>query len=162
MRRIGVILVLLWLAGCSSSPERPRISDPDFAATGAGSENFFLVPLRAGYQVSSPFGPRGRSVHKGLDLRVPVGTPVQAARDGVVVSAESWRGYGLVVILRHGDGWTSRYAHLNGFEVRPGEQVLAGQVIATSGQSGNATGPHLHFEIRQNGVPVDPVAFLQF
>lgn len=132
----------------------------------ARPQNAFTPPVQG--PVSSNFGPRaspgpGASTnHQGEDFAVPVGTPVNAAKDGTVKFAGTMGGYGNVVIVDHGDGTETRYGHLSAINVKPGEQVRGGQPIAASGQSGNATGPNLHFEVRQNGQPVDPrTAFAQ-
>jgi murein DD-endopeptidase MepM/ murein hydrolase activator NlpD len=113
--------------------------------------------------VTSRFGGRHdpfhgkRSVHKGLDIAAPAGTPIQPVRPGTVVSAGRRGGYGNVVVVDHGNGTTSMYAHCKELKVRPGQQVAPGQVIATVGSTGRSTGPHLHLEVHQDGEAVDPV-----
>lgn len=116
--------------------------------------------------VSSGFGHRDRpkagasTDHKGVDLAVPVGTPVRAMAAGTVVAVgDAAGGYGKSVTIDHGNGLTTLVGHLSGADVRPGDKVAAGQVIALSGNTGNTTGPHTHFEVRQGGQPVDPLAF---
>lgn len=112
--------------------------------------------------VSSNFGWRADPLngqarfHKGTDLRMAYGTEVHAAAAGVVVSAGDRPGYGLTVVVDHGDGRETRYAHLSTIDVAPGDPVAGGQPIARSGNSGRTTGPHLHFEAREYGQPVDP------
>jgi murein DD-endopeptidase MepM/ murein hydrolase activator NlpD len=114
--------------------------------------------------ISSDFGWRkdpidGRQrFHAGTDLRLAYGQEVRAAARGVVTFAGAQGGYGTSVTVRHGDGLETRYAHLSSMDVREGDEVVAGQVIARSGNSGRTTGPHLHYEVRQNGRPVDPDA----
>jgi len=105
-------------------------------------------------------GPRWESgLHTGLDFAAPVGTPVVAAREGVVsVSHPAWAGN--LVAVDHGSGVVTRYAHLSAVFVTPGERVLSGQTIGSVGMRGNATGPHLHFEVDILGTPVDPMLFL--
>ncbi|MFD5871199.1 transglycosylase family protein [Streptomyces sp. NPDC060322] len=102
--------------------------------------------------------------HTGVDFPVPTGTSVKAVASGKVVSA-GWAGaYGYEVVIRHGDGRYSQYAHLSSLHVREGQQVGSGQRIARSGSTGNSTGPHLHFEIRTGpgyGSDVDPLAYLR-
>lgn len=114
--------------------------------------------------LTSPFGVRffglNPDIHKGVDLAVPVGTPVAAMKDGAVVFAGVMRGYGNVIILSHGDDVRSLYAHLSQISVRQGERVKGRQVIGLSGQSGNASGPHLHFEVTRWGLEEDPVPLL--
>lgn len=111
--------------------------------------------------LSSPFGRRDGRVHEGIDMAVPVGTPVLAAADGEVLYASNGiRGYGHLVVLQHPGDILTVYAHNSLLLVRPGDRVAAGQQIAASGQSGRATGPHLHFEVRQGQTPRDPMTFL--
>ena len=94
--------------------------------------------------------------HKGIDLAMPVGDDVPAARAGEVVFAGNLAGYGRTVVVKHNDTTSTRYAHLSEILVKPGDVVGAGQTIARSGASGKATGPHLHFEVLQEGQAVDP------
>jgi murein DD-endopeptidase MepM/ murein hydrolase activator NlpD len=114
--------------------------------------------------VTSPFGLRLRGlrpqVHRGVDVSVPSGTPVHAMGPGRVEYAGVMRGYGKVVILDHGGGLRSLYAHLSEVQVKTGEEVDGHAVIGLSGMSGDATGPHLHFEVWRYGRPVDPVPLL--
>lgn len=114
--------------------------------------------------VTSPFGLRFRGlrpdVHRGVDVYVPAGTPVHAMAPGRVHFAGVMRGYGKVVILDHGDGVRSLYAHLSEVRVQAGDEVKGHDVIGLSGSSGDATGPHLHFEVWRYGRPVDPVPLL--
>ena len=98
-------------------------------------------------------------MHQGVDIFVPIGTPVKAMRQGRVAFAGVQSGYGNVIILEHGSTRTV-YAHLSELNVRRGEPVKGGQVIGLSGASGNASGPHLHFEILRNGRSEDPVLLL--
>lgn len=105
---------------------------------------------------SDPFHGRNRA-HKGIDIAAPAGTPVHPVRPGTVVSAERRGGYGNVVVLDHGDGTTSLYAHCNELKVQKGDKVALGDVIATVGSTGRSTGPHLHLEIHRDGRAVDPV-----
>lgn len=126
-------------------------------------------PVRAPVQapntsplISSDFGPRADPLegdarfHTGIDLAVPEGTPVKAALDGVVKSAGLRGGYGKAVEIDHGHGLTTLYAHNSQLTVKPGEKVEAGQVIAEAGQTGRATGAHLHLEVRVEGKPTNP------
>lgn len=108
---------------------------------------------------SDPFSGEG-AFHTGIDLQVPKGTPVHVTADGVVESAGWDGGYGRLVIVNHGNGIDTYYAHLSHFLVVPGEEVRRGQVIALSGASGRATGPHIHYEVRLHGTPVNPYKYL--
>lgn len=100
-------------------------------------------------------------MHEGVDLKASTGTSVFAAADGEVnYVGRGVRNYGKMVVLKHAGSWSSIYAHLSSFKVKVGEQVSQGQLIAGSGRTGKVSGPHLHFEIRTNADPVDPVLFL--
>jgi murein DD-endopeptidase MepM/ murein hydrolase activator NlpD len=106
------------------------------------------------------FGRKGKSPHDGIDLAAPAGTPVRTAGEGSVLFAGPQQGYGLLVIIEHAHGLVTVYAHNRDLRVRTGQQVRESQVIATVGESGKTSGPHLHFEVRQDGAPVDPLGFL--
>jgi murein DD-endopeptidase MepM/ murein hydrolase activator NlpD len=111
--------------------------------------------------VGSPFGTRAGRQHEGIDLPAPVGTPVYAAADGQVVYAGSGiRGYGNLIVIQHEGDLLTVYAHNSELLVAQGDKVRVGQRIALSGQSGHASGPHLHFEVRSGQIPVDPVSYL--
>ena len=136
--------------------------------TGAnpGTGKISARPVANSFRITSPFGMRVHPVtgkkrmHKGVDFGTPVGTSVTSAGDGKVVKAGTGTGYGNVVYVDHGNGVTTRYAHLSSFTVKPGDNVKAGQEIAKSGNSGLGTGPHLHFEVRQNDEAKDPLSFI--
>lgn len=111
--------------------------------------------------VTSYFGPRGRDFHYGIDIAAPTGTPVGAADSGTVVYAGRLGGYGICVMVDHGGGIVTVYGHLSSASVKPGDEVSRGEPIGKVGRTGNATGPHLHFEIRQNGEAVNPLKFFK-
>ncbi|SHM17208.1 Murein DD-endopeptidase MepM and murein hydrolase activator NlpD, contain LysM domain [Caldanaerovirga acetigignens] len=111
-------------------------------------------------RITSHFGNRGGEFHTGVDIANAVGTPVRAANSGVVTFAGRNGGYGRLVIISHGGGFETYYAHLNSINVSVGEQVSKGQVIGSVGTSGRTTGPHLHFEVRVNGTPKNPLLYL--
>ena len=107
--------------------------------------------------VTSIFGaPRGRSRHQGIDLAAAHGTQVRATAGGRVVFAGRSGDFGRLVIIDHGGGWETRCAHLRTIEVKDGARVDRGDPVGTVGHSGNASGDHLHYEVRHNGAPVDP------
>lgn len=123
---------------------------------GTGS---FVSPM--GYlEISSSYGSRGGGRHTGVDLRNPKGTPIYAVDDGVVVSSGYSGSYGNLVKLSHGNGVETWYAHCDTLLVSVGAVVKKGQQIATVGITGRATGYHLHFEVRKNGVPQNPMNYL--
>lgn len=117
-------------------------------------------------RITSEFGARrdpinGRQrMHRGVDIAAPRGTPIESAAAGRVVFAGQQRGYGNTVVIEHADGRQTRYAHADELQVSTGEDVAAGQIIATVGATGRATGPHLHFEVIEEGQRIDPLEFL--
>ena len=119
----------------------------------------FVWPIMAGV-LTSRFGPRGETFHDGIDIGAPTGTPVQAARAGEVLYSDRLAGYGNVIILGHADGYATVYAHNSSHLVRTGQRVRQGDMIARVGQSGRASGPNLHFEVRQDNVARNPLYFL--
>ncbi len=118
-------------------------------------------------RVASSFGEREDPIngegafHSGVDIDAPYGTPVRAAGDGEVTGAEMGAGYGRAVELNHGHDVLTLYGHLSAIAVVPGQHVTRGQVIGYVGQSGRATGPHLHYEVRVHNVPVNPYKYLR-
>ncbi len=120
-------------------------------------------PTSVGY-ITSRFGPRRlyNGFHYGVDLGMRTGTSVKAA-DGGVVKFAGWKGtYGKVVIINHGGNVETRYAHLSKCKVKAGEKVFKGQLIGLSGNTGRSKGPHLHFEVRKNGKPVNPLKYVRY
>lgn len=144
----------------AADPNRPGPSAAATAATtpGAGQTGGWLTPTSG--SVSSPFGRRDGRDHEGIDFAAPAGTPVRAARAGSVTWAGGRGTAGNAVIIEHSDGWSSRYYHLSTVAVRRGESVKAGAAIGEVGSTGRSTGPHLHFEIRRGGTPVDPAPYV--
>ncbi|MBB3749817.1 murein DD-endopeptidase MepM/ murein hydrolase activator NlpD [Mycolicibacterium sp. BK634] len=119
----------------------------------------FVMPTKGVY--TSGFGYRWGALHAGVDLAAPIGTPIVAASDGVVVDAGPTAGYGAWVKIRHSDGTVTLYGHVNTWTVQIGQRVFAGDQIATVGNRGNSTGPHLHFEVLLNGTNrIDPAPWL--
>lgn len=106
------------------------------------------------------FGKKGKEPHDGIDLAAPLGTPVKTAAPGLVLYAGEQKGYGNIVIIEHESGLVTLYAHNRDLRVKTGQKVRKEQVVATVGESGRTSGPHLHFEVRQEGLPVDPLPFL--
>ncbi len=129
-----------------------------------GRKSFFAWPVRG--VLTSGFGPRSHPIsgepdfHEGIDIEVPEGTEVYAACAGRVRSAGRHSGYGLYIVLEHSNGYRTLYGHLSEIGVYRGQFVEGGQRIARSGNTGNSTGPHLHFEILQYGRPLNPLALL--
>ncbi|MFF5156485.1 M23 family metallopeptidase [Streptomyces sp. NPDC000348] len=141
------------------------------AQAAAKKKASWIDPVKS-YRLSASFAQNGgmwASKHSGQDYAVPTGTPVMAAHGGTVVKAGGngagdGPAYGNAIVIRHGNGTYSQYAHLSQVHVKPGQIVKTGQRIALSGNTGNSSGPHLHFEIRTTpnyGSAVDPVKFLR-
>ncbi len=121
----------------------------------------FRWPLAVEGRISSPYGPRWGGFHYGVDIAAPLGTPIVAAASGTVVYA-GYRGtYGLTVQLDHGGGYETVYAHADRLKVSSGQHVGTGDTIALVGSTGRSTGPHLHFEVRVEGEPRDPMDYLR-
>jgi murein DD-endopeptidase MepM/ murein hydrolase activator NlpD len=119
----------------------------------------FVMPTKGIF--TSGFGYRWGVLHAGIDLANSIGTPIRAVSDGVVIDAGPTAGYGMWVKLRHADGTVTLYGHVNTTMVSVGQRVMAGDQIATMGNRGNSTGPHLHFEVLLGGTQrVDPVPWL--
>ncbi|MDP9171127.1 MAG: M23 family metallopeptidase [Acidobacteriota bacterium] len=108
---------------------------------------------------SDPFSGEG-AMHTGVDISAPFGTAVKATADGIVVHASWNTGYGRCVIVDHGNGYQTWYAHLSGTTVREGDEVRQGEVVGQVGSTGKSTGPHLHYEVRVHSTPVNPYRFL--
>lgn len=159
--RYFALPLLPFLAGCLGPPGA-RAARPAPEAGAPASAVAFRLPLE-GARVLSPFGRRGRRFHEGLDLRRSRGggEPVLAAADGVVVEAGHRRGYGRQVLLRHANGWYTRYAHLRSFRARAGREVKQGEPLGAVGATGRASTPHLHFEVlTPSRRPVDPAPYV--
>ncbi|MCL1912017.1 MAG: M23 family metallopeptidase [Leptospirales bacterium] len=120
----------------------------------------FIWPVDGIRHVSSLFGHRNRNFHAGIDVPAAKGTPVVAAMDGKVVSCAYAGGHGNSLLIAHKNNFYTRYSHNSEIMVKPGEDVKKGQIIALAGSTGNSTGPHLHFEIRFNDIPLNPLDFL--
>ena len=139
-------------AAQSSAPSSP--SSPSSTPSPSG----FIWPVNG--PVVSPFGMRWGRLHAGIDIAVPAGTPIHAAASGRVVLAGWVGGYGNYTCIDHGGGIATCYAHQSSFAVSVGASVSQGQVIGYVGCTGHCFGPHLHFEVRVNGTPVDPLGYL--
>jgi murein DD-endopeptidase MepM/ murein hydrolase activator NlpD len=153
------------LAPYEGSSERWRTADgwDDFVTGFFGGTPNISGPSAQGFSwptcgpVTSEFGPRWGRMHHGIDIGIPTGTPIGAAKEGTVLfTRNNPAGYGLYVDVDHGDGITTRYAHLSGFAVGAGDQVERGELIGGSGNTGSSTGPHLHFEVRAGGAAFNP------
>jgi len=142
--------------------ENPYLDASGEAASGAADIALAGLELPVAGRVTSRFGARrdpwtgARSTHPGVDVGAPAGTPIRAPAGGTVLSAGPRGGYGNAVEIDHGDGLVTLYGHAADLFVSAGDFVEPGQAIATVGSTGRSTGPHLHFEVRQGGRPIDP------
>lgn len=131
------------------------------SSSSSNSSGLFIHPLKGAGRVSSTYGPRWGTFHKGIDYAAPAGTPVYASAAGkVIYSGYNSGGYGKLVIIEHSNGYQTYYAHNSSLYVNVGETVSQGERIAGVGSTGDSTGNHLHFEIRKNGTPVNPANYL--
>ncbi|WP_242649789.1 M23 family metallopeptidase [Yoonia litorea] len=121
----------------------------------------FSMPVRSNFRFTSGFGPRWGRLHAGTDFAGPIGTPIYATADGVVSHAGWSSGYGRLIKIQHDFGIETRYAHLNSMDVRVGQRVSRGDRIGAMGNSGRSTGPHLHYEVRESGDPVNPMNYIR-
>ncbi len=135
-------------------------SVPRILKRGTQTPPTYIKPL-AGGVLTSGFGYRWGTNHNGVDWGVPTGTAVKASSGGTVIRAGWFSGYGICVDIQHPNGTMTRYAHLSKALVSVGQKVTQGEQIARSGNTGDSTGPHLHFEIRVGGTPVNPFKYLQ-
>lgn len=141
------------------------LGGPDASAPTTSIAIPSIMPLAAA-KLTSNYGMRthpvigGRHNHKGVDLAAPTGTPVYATADGVVSRADHFSSYGLYVALQHGAALETRYAHMSRLAVAAGERVSKGDIIGYVGSTGRSTGPHLHYEVRMDGVAVNPIPYM--
>jgi murein DD-endopeptidase MepM/ murein hydrolase activator NlpD len=179
--RIAILLAMGSLAGCagvgSQGPRRSVIHvyslDRPSPRSGDRRDNKLAASIPPGTPcsrmswpvdgpVSSPFGKREGKMHDGIDLAVATDTVVRAACDGLVVYAgNGLRGYGNLVILKHADMLATVYAHNHELLVKEGQAIKRGQAIARSGQTGKASAPHLHFEVRKDSIACNPLGYLR-
>ena len=121
----------------------------------------FDTPVKSNFRFTSGFGPRWGRLHAGTDFAGPIGTPIYSTADGVVTKAGWSSGYGRLIKIQHEFGIETRYAHLNSMRVKVGQRVSRGQRIGDMGNSGRSTGPHLHYEVRVGGKPVNPMIYIR-
>ena len=119
------------------------------------------MPVRDSFRYTSGFGRRWGRMHEGIDMAGPVGTPIYATGDGVVIQAGRASGYGNLIKIQHELGTETRYGHLNRIRVKVGDKVSQGDLIGDMGNTGRSTGPHLHYEVRMKGRAVDPMSFIK-
>ena len=151
------------ISEASEAPPTRRLSTPKAGATSANIPSIWPVVgiLRSGVGVrNNPFGGSSIEFHKGQDISAPSGTPVNATADGVVVIARWVKGYGNGIYIDHGNGISTRYGHLSRIDVVEGQTVKRGEHLGLVGSTGRSTGPHLHYEVRIDGQPTNPIPYL--
>ncbi|SBT47456.1 M23 family metallopeptidase [Micromonospora auratinigra] len=145
-----------------ASPKPTRTVTPKPKKTSKPKPRW-VIPMK-GAEITSCFGPRWGTQHAGIDFAMPAGTPIHAAFAGTVVKAgDAGDGYGNSVFIDHGNGYLTHYAHQSSLKVSVGDKVSAGEVIGYEGATGDATGPHLHFEVHKGAMwnQIDPAPFLR-
>ncbi len=161
-RRLAEGLAELYRLQEYARPSGAMAAEPDGSAEGREAVPAFSEPANwpARGDVTSPFGWRvyrsRPNYHTGIDVALRYGTPVMATADGTVVGSGWQPGYGWSVLVQHGEGYNTLYAHLSEALAQLGERVKPGEIVGLSGSSGNSTGPHLHYEIWKDGQPLDP------
>jgi lipoprotein NlpD len=136
----------------------PEVKKPPKVVEVGRKDGVLQWPLKG--VLYARFGRKGKEPHDGIDLAAPAATPVLTAGPGTVLFAGEQKGYGLIVIVEHDNGLVTLYAHNRDVRVKTNQKVRSGQVVATVGDSGRTSGPHLHFEVRKEGLPVDPLDYL--
>ncbi|WP_052345339.1 M23 family metallopeptidase [Thermocrispum municipale] len=148
-----------WLPDTSSDDRPTAVRGSAATKVRQARRPRFVLPAHG--TLTSGFGPRWGTMHRGIDIANATGTPIRAVADGTVIEAGPAGGFGLWVRIRHDDGTVTVYGHMWEYSVHAGQRVHAGQQIATVGSNGHSTGPHLHFEVWINGAAVDPLAWLR-
>lgn len=132
-----------------------KVGTKEIPGLGTGS---FITPAKG--KITSSFGGRWGRMHNGIDIGASTGTPIYASDTGIVIFSDYKGSYGNLVKIDHQNGYVTYYAHCSSLSVNKGETVVQGQLIGYVGSTGNSTGPHCHFEIQQNGTPLNPLDFL--
>jgi murein DD-endopeptidase MepM/ murein hydrolase activator NlpD len=153
----GLLAQSASIAAKIRAAQSASVSSPSSVRSQASSSGY-IWPAHG--VLTSSFGWRWGRMHEGIDIAVGNGTPVVASASGTVIVAGWMGGYGNLVVIDHGNGVSTAYGHNTGVTVGVGQSVAQGQLIAYSGNTGHSTGPHIHFEVRINGSPVDPLGYL--
>ncbi len=153
----GLLAQSASIAAKIRAAQAASVSSPSLDRSQASSSGY-IWPAHG--ILTSSFGWRWGRMHEGIDIAVGNGTPVVASASGTVIVAGWMGGYGNLVVIDHGNGVSTAYGHNTGVTVGVGQSVAQGQLIAYSGNTGHSTGPHIHFEVRINGAPVDPLGYL--
>lgn len=165
MNYLFILIVLI--AGCATNipSQQSSIStllDNENHLVNENQEPLFIWPLNE-FKLTQEFKPSGKKKHHGIDLSAPKGSLIHAAHEGrVLYTGRAYRGYGKLIIIEKDSEWATVYSHCHQIFVKDGERVLQGQVVASVGRTGRATGPHLHFELRKNKFPINPISYLLY
>lgn len=153
MRKIPFVLLVLFFSGCVSHQKaQPNTNKKRYV---------FHKPVAKGYVVTQVFRPKKNLKHNGIDLAGKKNSPIYAMAHGrVVYAGNKFSGYGKMILIDHGNGLSSLYSHLNKFFVSSGKRVKRGHIIGTMGRTGRATGVHLHFEVMEHKIPVNPRKYI--
>jgi len=157
-----ILLLILTSLFCSCARHRHITT---FQSPFREEETWGLPLFNSSYKIISHFGEyrrRGNSYysHEGIDIKAEKGTPVVAVQNGTVIFADKLGSYGLLVCIKHQNSWETRYAHLSSITIKRNQIVKKGQIIGKVGQTGNATTPHLHLELRKNEKPINPLILI--
>ena len=161
-----LLILIVGAGGVTTSEEETRImyiqAMEEASPTDAviAPDAIFVWPATGQYYITSVFGPRWGTIHKGLDIGAPTGTKIVAGADGTVIGAQFNDSMGYYVLIDHGDGKQTYYMHNSSLVVSAGDTVKAGQLIAYSGSTGDSTGPHCHFGLKIDGTFVNPAPYL--
>ena len=140
------------------TPSTASLKPPSPADSRERSREGLIWPVTG--SITSEFGPRGATFHDGIDISAPEGSPIRAVDSGEVMYTDQIRGYGNIIIIRHGGGIVSVYAHNRRNDVAENQKVAQGETIAEVGSTGRVTAPHLHFEVRRDNVAENPLNYL--
>ncbi len=159
---ISFLVFILLFSSCARQKHKVIFQSP---FPESGKETWGYPLPQNSFQITSPFGELRRKGnisyhHQGIDIKAEKGNPVLAVQKGRIIFAGKTGNYGLLVCIEHAGQWETRYAHLSSILVKKGSNVNKGQTIGKVGATGNATGPHLHFELRKNGVPINPTLLI--
>ena len=157
------IFLILSLSSCVTFDSRSK-SKPSKGYSGSDKPRIKLYrPLNTKYRVSQRYRPKSNRKHQGIDLAGKKGSPIFAAGDGrVVYVGRKFSGYGKMILIDHGKGVATLYSHLNKFFIKSGQRVHKKQLIGTMGRTGRATGVHLHFEVMEDKIPINPEKYIRF
>ena len=162
MQKLSTLLIVCTLAASMTSCSLAGRNTVSTAPKPKTNTIGFNKPVTTRYRVSQQFKPKSNPKHKGIDIAGKKGSPIFSVKSGrVIYQGQKFSGYGKMIMVKHANGITTLYSHLNKIFVKAGQIVTDGQLLGTMGRTGRATGVHLHFEIMQNMEPVDPQKYIK-